>query len=141
MRLAKHVENEDTWQRYVEVETHRRRETGVPRAPAKVQVKMEAKARHEHLKRVCAVEKEGHKKAECQHKSATCSNCGKVGHLRAVFRNTNTHEIEKDADESSPEVAVEEVWCMAVQDAVGDGHCDCTEKHDALPEDRDGSKF
>ena len=43
---------------------------------------------------------------------------------------TNTHETEKDADEPSPEVTVEAVWCMAVRDAVDDDHCDCIEKHD-----------
>ena len=40
----------------------------------------------------------------------------------------------------SPDVAVEEVWCMAVRDTVDDGHCDHIEKHDASPEDRDVSK-
>ena len=50
--------------------------------------------------------KEGHKKADCKFKTATCSNSGKVGHLRVVCRNTNTHEIEKDADEPSPEFTV-----------------------------------
>ena len=57
--------------------------------------------------------------------------------MRAVCRNTNTHEIENDADEPSPEVTVEEFWCVAVQDAVDDGHGDPTEKHDVLPEHRD----
>ena len=74
-------------------------------------------------------------------RTATCSNCGKVGHLRAVCRNTNTHEIRKDADEPSPEVTVEEVWCVAFQDAVDDGHCDCTKNHDVVSEHRDESKF
>ena len=59
MRLAKQVENEDTWQRYVEVETHRHQDTGAPRALARVQVKVQAKAkakaRNEHQKHVCAV--------------------------------------------------------------------------------------
>ena len=85
--------------------------------------------------------KEGHKNADCKFKSATSSNCGKVGHLRVVCRNTNTHEIEKDADEPSPEVTVEAVWCMAVRDIVEDGHCDCTEKHDVSSEHRDESKL
>ena len=61
MRLARHVENEDTWQRCVEVETQRHQDTGAPRALAKVQVKVQAKvkakARNEHLKHVCAVER------------------------------------------------------------------------------------
>ena len=43
----------------------------------------------------------------------------------AVCRDTNTHGIEIDADEPSPEVTVKEVWCMGVEDAVDDGHCDC----------------
>ena len=85
--------------------------------------------------------KEGHKKADCKFKTSTCSNCGKGGHLRAVCRNTNTHEIEKDADEPSPEVIVEAVWCMAVRDTVDGGHCDCIEKHDVSSEHRDESKF
>ena len=59
MRLAKHVENEDIWQRYVEVEAHRHQDTGAPRALAKVQVKVQAKvkakARNEHPKYVCVV--------------------------------------------------------------------------------------
>ena len=58
-----------------------------------------------------------------------------------VSKHENTKEIEKDADEPSPEVSVEEVWCMAVQDAVDDGHCDCTEEHDVLSERRDESKI
>ena len=59
MKLATHFENEETWQRYVEVETRGRRETGVQRALAKVQVKIQAKAkaRHEHLKHECVVER------------------------------------------------------------------------------------
>ena len=75
--------------------------------------------------------KAGHKKADCKFKTATCSNYGKVGSLRAVCRNTNTHEIEKDADEPSPEVIVEAFWCMAVRDIVEDGHCDCIGKHES----------
>ena len=54
-----------------------------------------------------------------------------------MCRNTNTHEIEKDADEPSPEVTVG----MAVRDTVEDGHCDCKEKHDVSSEHRDESKF
>ena len=69
----------------------------------------------------------------------TCSNCGKDGHLRAVCRNTNTHQIEKDADEPSPEVIVETVWCMAVQDIVVDDHRDHIEKHEGRSEHRDES--
>ena len=139
MKLATHFENEETWQRYVEVGTRGRRETGVQRALAKVQVKIQAKAkaRHEHLKHECVVERNDARK-----QIGTCSNCGKVGHLRAVCRNTNTCEIEKGADEPSPEVTVEEVRCMLFQkDAVDDGLCDCTEKHDVLSEHRDDSKF
>ena len=51
----------------------------------------------------------------------------------------HTHEIEEDADEPSPEVTVEAVWCMAVRDVVEDGHCDCIEKHDGGSEHRDES--
>ena len=42
MRLARDADNEDTWQRYVEVETHRHQDTGAPRALAKVQGKVQA---------------------------------------------------------------------------------------------------
>ena len=65
----------------------------------------------------------------------------KLHHFRAVCRNTDTHEIEKDADEPSPEVTVEAVWCMAFRDIVEDAHCDCIEKHDVSSEHRDQSKF
>ena len=85
--------------------------------------------------------KEGHKKTDCTFKTATCSNCGKVDHLRVVCRNTNTHESEKGADEPSPEVTVEAVWCKAVRDTVDDGHCDCIERHELSSEHRDESKL
>ena len=84
--------------------------------------------------------KEGRKKADCFFKTATCSNCGKVRQLRVLCRNTSTHEIEKDADDPSPEVIVVEVFCMAVQDTVDNCHCDCTEKNDVLSEHRYKSK-
>ena len=58
-----------------------------------------------------------------------------------MCRNTDTHEIEKDADEPSPEVTVEAVWCKAVRDTVEDAHRDCIEKHDVSSEHRDQSKF
>ena len=32
--------------------------------------------------------------------------------------------LKKDADELSPEVTVEAVWCVAVRDTVDDGHCE-----------------
>ena len=51
--------------------------------------------------------------------------------MRAACRNTNAHEIEKDAGESSLEVAVEAVWCMVVRDTVDDDHSDGIEKHKA----------
>ena len=35
---------------------------------------------------------ERHKKSDSKFKTATCSNCGKVGHLRAVCRNRNTRD-------------------------------------------------
>ena len=59
----------------------------------------------------------------CFHSTLAFCFCGKVGHLRAVCRNTNTHEIEKDADEPSPEDTVEEACCMAVQDTAEVDHC------------------
>ena len=56
MRRARLVANKDTWQRFVEVETHRQRDKGAPRALAKVQGKVQARAkakeRIEHLKHV-----------------------------------------------------------------------------------------
>ena len=58
-----------------------------------------------------------------------------------MCRNTNTHAIEKGADESSPEDIVEAVWNMAVRDTVDDGHCDCTEKHDVSSEHCGESKI
>ena len=85
--------------------------------------------------------KEGHKKTDCKFNTATCSNCAKVGYLGAVCRNTNTHEIEKDVDEPSPEVTVEAVWCMALRDIVDYRHCGCTENHDVSSERCDESEF
>ena len=52
----------------------------------------------------------------------------------------HTHEVEKDADEPSPVVTVEEVWCRAVRDVVEDSHCDCTEGLFTSSEHRDESK-
>ena len=111
MRLARLVANEDTWQSFVEVER-------------KGSSKGKGKGNNRTPETCLCCGKEGHKKADCTFKTATCSNCGKVGHLKAVCRNTNMHEIDKDADEPSPEVTVEAVWCMAVQDTVEDDHCD-----------------
>ena len=63
MRLARLVANKDTWQRSVEVETHKHRDNGAPRALAKVQGKVQAKAkakqRIEHLKHAFVVERKG----------------------------------------------------------------------------------
>ena len=47
--------------------------------------------------------------------------------MEAMCRNTTTHEIEQNEDEPSPEVTVEEVWCMTVRDMVKDDHYNCTE--------------
>ena len=69
-----------------------------------------------------------HQKADCKFKTAT------VGHLRTLCR-------KKDADEPSPEITVEEVWCVTVQDTVDDGHCDCIQKHDVISQHRDESKL
>ena len=60
MRRARHVENEDTWQRYVEVVTHRQQDTGAPRALAKVQEKKgpcKCKGKKRTPDTVCDVEK------------------------------------------------------------------------------------
>ena len=108
MRLAQNAENEDTWLRTAEMQMHRHRGTAAPRATGKVLVKVQAKSKGKGKKRTpetcMCCGKEGHKEADCKFKTATCSNCGMVRHLRAVCRNTNRHEIEKDADEPSPEV-------------------------------------
>ena len=53
-----------------------------------------------------------------------------------MCRNTNTHEIEENEDEPSPEVTVEEVCCMAVRDVVKDGHCNCTEDLETIEDPR-----
>ena len=45
---------------------------------------------------------------------------------------------EKDDDEPSPEVTVQAVWCMAVQDTVEVDHCDHSEKHEESSDHRDG---
>ena len=82
--------------------------------------------------------KRRHKKSDCKIKTAACSNCGNVGRLREVCRNTNTHETEKDADEPNPDVTVEAVWCLAVRDTVDDDHFDHTERHERGSEHRDG---
>ena len=114
--------------------------SGSPNGTSKQEKVTQVRARSEHQKHVCAAERKDTKKTDCELKSATCSDCGKVGRMRAVCRNTNTHEVEKDADEPSPEAAVEDVWCVAVQDVVEDGHCVCTEELDISSEHRDESK-
>ena len=108
---------------------------------AKVQTKAQVKARNEPLEHVCVVARKDTRKLSAKSRLRHVQKCGKVGHLRAVCRNTNTHEIEKDADEPSPEVIVKAVWSMVVRDTVDDGHCDCIEMHDVRSEHRDESKF
>ena len=141
MRLAKHVENENTWQRNAEVEAHRHQDTGAPRALGKVQGKGSGRGKGKSKKRTLETclccGKKGHKKADCKFKTATRSNCGKVGHLRAVCRNMITHEIEKDADEPTPKVTVEAVWCMAVRDTVDGEQCGGMDKHGVSSEHGD----
>ena len=56
MRLARHVENEDTWQRYVEVETHRHQDSGGPKGSGK------GKGKKRTLKHVGAVERKDTRK-------------------------------------------------------------------------------
>ena len=80
---------------------------------------------------LCCGEKR-HRKADCKFKNASCAICGKVGHLKPMCRNAHTHEIEQNEDESSLEVAVEEVWSMAVRDVVKVGHCNCTEDFETI---------
>ena len=63
MRLARLVANKDTWQRSVEVETHKHRDKEAPRAlkklRGKVQAEAKARQRIEHLKHACVVERKG----------------------------------------------------------------------------------
>ena len=65
----------------------------------------------------------------------------KSGHLRAVCPNTNTHEIEQDTDEPSPEVTVEAVWCMTVQNTADDDHYDCGKFLESIVTDQNSGKF
>ena len=145
MRLAKHVENEDTWQKVCRSGNAQTPRHGNPKGTGKVSGKGSGKGKSKSKQRTpetcLCCGKQGHKKADCKFKTATCSNRGKVDHLRAVCRNTNTHEIQKDADEPSPQVTVEAVWCLAVPDTVEDGHFGCVEKHDVSSEHCDESKF
>ena len=116
--------NEDTWQRCAVAETHKKRSSGSSKGAGEGtgkgsgKDKGKGKSRASETCMCCGME--GHKKADCKFKNAACSNCGKIGHLRAVCRNTNTHEIEQDTGEPSPEVTVEAVWCMSVQNSVED---------------------
>ena len=136
MRLARLVANEDTWQRFVEVQPHRHKKRQFQGYWLRFRQR-----KNDYLKTCLCCGKEGHPKADCKFQTATFSICGKVGHLRAVCRNTNTHEIEKDADEPSPEVTVEAFCCMAVQDTVEDVNCEHIEIHEGRAEHRDGSKI
>ena len=142
MRLARLVANKDTWQRFCKsgnTQTPRHgssKGTGRGSEKGSGNGKDKAKKRTPETCLCCA--NEGHKKSDCKFKNAKCSNCGKVGHLRAACRNTNTHEIEKDDDEPSPEVTVEAVWCMAAQGTVENDHCDHNEKRERSSEHRDG---
>ena len=54
------------------------------------------------------------READSHHKHATCSSCGKRGHMPTVCRDPTTHDV---SDEH-----VTEVWSVAVDD----GHCICT---------------
>ena len=102
------------------METHSDQDTGAPRTLAKFQRKVQAKAkaRNEHLKHVCK-----------KRTPETCLCCGK-DRRKSVETQTHTHEIEKDADQPSPEVTVEAVWCVAVRDTVDDEQYHGTDKHD-----------
>ena len=59
MRRARHVENEDTWQRYVEVVTHRQQEHGSPKGTGKGSGKgpSKCKGKKRTPDTVCDVEK------------------------------------------------------------------------------------
>ena len=81
--------------------------------------------------------KGGHKNADSKFRTAACSNCGKIVHLRAVCQNTNTHEIDEYNDENRPQVIVEAVWCMSVQSIVEDDGYVHSEKLEESSEHRD----
>ena len=64
----------------------------------------------------------------------------KKGHESRVSNHEQTYEVDKDTDEPSPEVTVEEIWCTAVQRVVEDTHFDCTKKLHVSSEHRDKTK-
>ena len=75
------------------------------RARALFQVKVQGKVTKKRTLESClCCRKEGHKKADCKHKSATCSKLRQILSLESgVSKHTNTHEVVKGADEPSPE--------------------------------------
>ena len=52
------------------------------------------------------------------------------------YEHTHTHEVEQNEDGPSPEVTVEEVWCLIVRDMVKDDHCKCTADLETSQESR-----
>ena len=80
--------------------------SGNPKVTSTLGKVTQVRARSEHQKHVCAVERKDTRKRISNSRVRHCSNCGKFGHLRAVCRNTNTREVEKDA----AEVTIKEVW-------------------------------
>ena len=134
------MEHQDTWQKSAEAEMHSRRETNSPNSIEKGKAKVQAKVQDKGKKRppetcLCCGE-DGHRKADCKFKHVSRALCGNVGPLWAVCRNTNTHGIQHNEEEPNPDVTVEEVCCMAVQDAVSDGHCDCTKELETSQDSR-----
>ena len=65
----------------------------------------------------------------------------KIGHSRAVCRKTNTHEIEQDAEEPSPEVTVEAVWSMTVQNIAEEDLSNCGKFIESIVTDQNSRKF
>ena len=140
-KRARLVANEDTWTRCAVAETHRNknsgRSKGAGNGTGKGSGKGKAKIKRRASETCMCCGKEGHKNADSKFRTAACSECGKIGHLRAVCRNTNTHEIDEDNDENRPQVTVEAVWCMSVQSTVEDDRYVHSEKLEESSEHRD----
>ena len=125
--------NKDTGQKCAEAENHRNKTATVPRAQEKEMDKDSGKDKGRR--------KKGHMTADRKFKFSACTNCGKIGHWRAVCRNTNTHEIEQDTEEQSPEVTVEAVWCMTVPNTAEEDRYTCGKFVESIVTDQLQDKF
>ena len=136
MRLARHVESEDTWQEgglSGNAKTPRHRSPkDIGKGSGKGKGKGKGKKRTQ-LKHVCALERKDTRK-QTANKTAKCSNSGEVGHLRVVCRNTNTHMRLRRMQMNPVQKSLSKLFgaWLAVRDTVDDGHCDCIEKADVM---------